>query len=123
MRSDTVLADRLDELFQLQKSTPNQPYSIRHRLRLAKAYWSLGYPDLAAGDAYKALLLVDEIVDEGEYHDEALEAAITDISTHTDPLETRHDDSCCCQVGAEEVSTSDEDRAVEWAKSCWSKSA
>lgn len=45
---------------------------------MAKAYRSLGYPDLVIGDAYKALLLVDEVVEEGEYHDEALEAANTD---------------------------------------------
>ncbi len=45
---------------------------------MAKAYKSLGYPDLAAGDAYKALLLVDEVIEEGEYHEEALEAANAD---------------------------------------------
>lgn len=45
---------------------------------MAKAYRSLGYPDLAIGDAYKALLLVDEVAEEGEYHDEALEAANAD---------------------------------------------
>ena len=49
-----------------------------HRLNLAKAYRSLGYPDLAIGDAYKALLLVDEVAEKGEYHDEALEAAYAD---------------------------------------------
>jgi hypothetical protein len=45
---------------------------------LANAYRGLGYPDLAIGDAYKALLLVDEVAEEGEYHDEALEAANAD---------------------------------------------
>lgn len=48
------------------------------RLNLAKAYRNLGYPDLAIGDAYKALLLVDEVAEEGEYHEEALEAANAD---------------------------------------------
>lgn len=62
----------------MQQQTPEQPYSIVHRLNLAKAYRNLGYPDLAIGDAYKALLLVDEVAEEGEYHDEALEAANTD---------------------------------------------
>ncbi|KAJ4989802.1 Wd tetratricopeptide repeat domain-containing protein [Stagonosporopsis vannaccii] len=66
------------ELVGLQQRTPEQPYSIVHRLNLAMAYKSLGYPDLAIGDAYKALLLVDEVAEEGEYHDEALEAANTD---------------------------------------------
>ena len=67
-----------NELIALQQQTPEQPYSIVHRLRLAEAYRSLGYPDLAVGDAYKALLLIDEVAEEGEYHDEALETANAD---------------------------------------------
>lgn len=74
---------RLDELIKLQKCTPDRPYSILHRIALAEAYNNLGYPDLAAGDAYKALLLVDEVTDEGEYHDEALEAANGDYQNQT----------------------------------------
>ncbi|ENI09961.1 hypothetical protein COCC4DRAFT_158520 [Bipolaris maydis ATCC 48331] len=68
-----------EKLVALQHATPEQPYSIAHRLNLARAYKDLGYPDLAAGDAYRALILVDELVEEGEYHDEALEAARTDL--------------------------------------------
>lgn len=76
----TILRRQLTEkLVALQHATPEQPYSIAHRLNLARAYKNLGYPDLAAGDAYKALILVDELVEEGEYHDEALEAARTDL--------------------------------------------
>jgi hypothetical protein len=67
------------KLIALQQATPQQPYSILHRLNLARAYKELGYPDLAASDAYKALILVDELVEEGEYHDEALEAARADL--------------------------------------------
>jgi hypothetical protein len=66
-------------LVALQQTTLEEPYSIIHRLKLAKAYKALGYPDLAAGDAYKALILVDELLDEGEYYDETLEAAKTDF--------------------------------------------
>jgi hypothetical protein len=62
----------------LQAATPDRPYSIQHRLELAKAYKRLGYPDLSASDAYKALLLIDEVVEEGEYHEEALEALRSD---------------------------------------------
>ena len=51
-----------EDLVALQEATPNQPYSITHRLDLARAYKALGYPDLAASDAYKALLLIDEVV-------------------------------------------------------------
>lgn len=65
----------------LQQETSARPYSILHRLKLAKAYQALGYPDLAIGDAYKALLLIDEVVQEGEYHDESLEAAEADFLT------------------------------------------
>nr|OQO13194.1 hypothetical protein B0A51_16902 [Rachicladosporium sp. CCFEE 5018] len=38
-----------------------QPHicSIEVRLELAKVYRALGYPDLAAGEAYKSLLLID----------------------------------------------------------------
>lgn len=68
-----------ENLVALQHTTPEQPYSILHRLKLARAYKDLGYPDLAAGDAYKALILVDELAEEGEYHDEALEAAQADL--------------------------------------------
>ena len=67
-----------NELLALQEQTPEQPYSIVHRIKLAQAYKELGYPDLAVGDAYKALLLIDEVAEEGEYHEEALEAANAD---------------------------------------------
>lgn len=51
-----------------------RPYSIPHRLLRACWYSVLGYPDLAAGDAYKVLLLLDEASDEaGEYHEEVLD--------------------------------------------------
>lgn len=69
------------ELIALRQHTPEQPYSIVHRLKLARAYRGLGYPDLAVGDAYKALLLVDEVREESEYYDEALEAAEADFLT------------------------------------------
>ncbi|KAG9205142.1 hypothetical protein G6514_008719 [Epicoccum nigrum] len=75
MESRTKLTN---ELIALQQQTPEQPYSIVHRIKLAQAYKGLGYPDLAVGDAYKALLLVDEVAEEGEYHDEAMEAATAD---------------------------------------------
>ncbi|KAL2124113.1 hypothetical protein VTJ04DRAFT_478 [Mycothermus thermophilus] len=45
------------------------PYDLILYLERAVAHSSLGYPDLAAGDAYRALLLADEVRDEGfEYH-------------------------------------------------------
>ncbi|KAF1841852.1 uncharacterized protein K460DRAFT_293666 [Cucurbitaria berberidis CBS 394.84] len=82
-----------DDLITLQQDTPVQPYSVVHRLKLAKAYKSLGYPDLAIGDAYKALLLIDEVVEEGEYHDEALEAAEADFLFERMASLAVHDDA------------------------------
>lgn len=43
-------------------------------LELATVYLLLGYPDLAAGSAYKALLLTDAVRDDSdEYHEQAYE--------------------------------------------------
>lgn len=50
-------------------------YDILLYLRRAALYADLAYPDLAAGDAYRALLLTDEISDESfEYHGQTHEA-------------------------------------------------
>lgn len=58
----------------------NSPYQPVLYLSRAKWYEAHNFPDLAAGDAYKALLLSDEIRDEfGEYHQEA-RAAVRSIS-------------------------------------------
>lgn len=104
----------INELIALQRQTPEQPYSIVHRLDLAKAYKSLGYPDLAIGDAYKALLLVDEVVEEGEYHDEALEAANADyLSVGAATLSI--DSAAAAQF--------EEDKSVSWARNHLSKTA
>ncbi|MCJ1272372.1 hypothetical protein MMC21_000158 [Puttea exsequens] len=51
------------------------PYNASLYLQRAACHEKLGYPDLAAGDAYRALLLTDEVADEGgEYHEVAVEA-------------------------------------------------
>jgi hypothetical protein len=69
----------------LQAAVLERPYSIENRLALAREYALLGYPDLSAGEAYMALLLIDEVRDDsGEYHEEAFEAAQEDI--RADPL-------------------------------------
>jgi hypothetical protein len=50
------------------------------RLRLARQYDVLEYPDLATAEAYNALLLVDEITDEyGEWHDRAVSQTLTTL--------------------------------------------
>lgn len=51
----------------------NSPYDADLYLQRALCHEKLGYPDLAASDAYRALLLTDELLDEeGEYHEQAL---------------------------------------------------
>lgn len=103
------------ELVGLQETTLDQPYSILHRLRLAKAYKELGYPDLAAGDAYKALILVDEVVQEGEYHDDALEAARIDLLSE----QMKH-----VAIDSEkEAGSLEDDQIATWAQTRWSKNA
>jgi hypothetical protein len=54
------------------------PYDLIAYLERASVHTDLGYPDLAAGDAYRALLLCDEVRDESfEYHEQALETLQT----------------------------------------------
>ncbi|BEI93697.1 uncharacterized protein CcaverHIS019_0601560 [Cutaneotrichosporon cavernicola] len=69
--SDTALLHRAKITARLADS----PYDLIAYLERAHVHLALGYPDLAAGDAYRALLLADEARTEGfEYHDEAAEA-------------------------------------------------
>ena len=50
------------------------PYDLIAYLERAAVHTELGYPDLAAGDSYRALLLCDEVRDESfEYHQQALQ--------------------------------------------------
>lgn len=68
----SVLLDRREQLTDLLAESP---YDLIRYLQRAVVYSNLGYPDLAAGDAYRALLLTDEVRNEGfEYHDEAVKA-------------------------------------------------
>ena len=61
------------------------PYNCGSYIRRAICYEKLKYPDLAAGDAYRALLLTDEVLDEsGEWHElavEALDSSATKVDT------------------------------------------
>ncbi|KAJ3521530.1 hypothetical protein NM208_g13252 [Fusarium decemcellulare] len=65
----------LDRREQLTEGLVSLPYDLILYLERAAVYSDLGYPDLAAGDAYRALLLADEVLNEGfEYHEQALES-------------------------------------------------
>lgn len=51
------------------------PYGLPIYILLAQEYLCLEYPDLAAGAAYKALLLSDAVQDEDdEFHERAVDA-------------------------------------------------
>lgn len=53
----------------------DSPYNTEVYLQRAHSHEDLGFSDLAVGDAYRALLLTDEILDQsGEYHEKAIEA-------------------------------------------------
>lgn len=70
LRQDTttVMAD-----MQTVEQIRHDPYNLTLYIDLANQYLDLAYPDLAAGAAYKALLLSDAVADEGdEFHDQAL---------------------------------------------------
>ncbi|KAK2630163.1 hypothetical protein QTJ16_000983 [Diplocarpon rosae] len=65
----------LDKRQQITETLIDSPYDLVAYLERAEAYSELGYPDLAAGDIYRALLLIDEVENEGfEYHERALDA-------------------------------------------------
>ena len=65
----------LERRQQLTDALAASPYDLILYLERAVVYSNLAYPDLAAGDAYRALLLSDEVRDESfEYHEQAEEA-------------------------------------------------
>ncbi|KAK3944632.1 hypothetical protein QBC46DRAFT_360953 [Diplogelasinospora grovesii] len=62
----------VDRRQQLTEALEQAPYDLILYLERAVVYSNLAYPDLAASDAYRALLLTDEVRDEGfEYHEQA----------------------------------------------------
>lgn len=72
---DDALQLLLQKRLDLTEALLQLPYDCLAYLERAAVHTDLGYPDLAAGDAYRALLLTDEIRDESfEYHEQALEA-------------------------------------------------
>ncbi|TDZ35547.1 hypothetical protein CTRI78_v011479 [Colletotrichum trifolii] len=70
-----LLEQRLRDRQQLTQALVNLPYDLILYLERAAVHSELGYPELAVGDAYRALLLTDEVFNEEfEYHDRAVEA-------------------------------------------------
>jgi hypothetical protein len=81
----------VQEVQKLQLEISEDPYCCARYLLISRAYREAGYPDLATGAAYKALLLVDEILDDSsEYHEQATLAAneyvIHGIDSTTKPV-------------------------------------
>lgn len=73
MRTDS--SRLLEEREELTSQLADNPYSTHIYLQRALRHEWLGYPDLAASDAYRALLLTDEVLDEeGEHHEKVIEA-------------------------------------------------
>ncbi|RDA83487.1 hypothetical protein CP532_7058 [Ophiocordyceps camponoti-leonardi (nom. inval.)] len=69
------LEQLLDRRAQLSQGLASLPYDLILYLERAAVHSDLGYPDLAASDAYRALLLADEVANDAfEYHDQALES-------------------------------------------------
>jgi hypothetical protein len=65
-----------------------EPYCSPAHIYLAIQYGRLGYPDLAAGSTYKALLLKDAIDEPSEeYHDQAIESM--QVIVESQPEEAR----------------------------------
>ena len=76
--------NQLQERNLLTERLLESPYDPLLYLERAAIYLKLCYPDLAVGDANKALLLTDEILDEGgEYHDEAIATLSKYLLQHT----------------------------------------
>lgn len=71
-KCDSRISALLQQRDHLTDALSMAPYDLILYLRRAAVYTELAYPDLSAGDAYRALLLTDEVRDEGfEYHVQA----------------------------------------------------
>ena len=71
----SIDGDQLSDLLNINRRIQDNFYSPYHYLLRSKWYRANGFPDLAAGDVYKALLLSDDLRDEsGEYYEHVLKA-------------------------------------------------
>ena len=83
-----------------------RPYNPQHYIERAICHEELEYPDLAASDAYRALLLTDEALDEeGEYHAEAVKAILGERAEdrYTSKKHTGHHTSDLREVDREDL--------------------
>ncbi|RGP75080.1 hypothetical protein FLONG3_5862 [Fusarium longipes] len=103
----------LDRRSQLTEGLSSLPYDLILYLDRAAVHSDLGYPDLAAGDAYRALTLADEVLNEGfEYHEQAYES----LQMHTAvplPDVLAHGNLPQDDIHATEIGSEIEDEAVK----------
>ena len=82
MDDSDAKAQLLGRRRELTENLKDLPYDLVLYLDRAGVYSDLGYPDLAAGDAYRALLLTDEVLNEEfEYHGQALASLKAHVGT------------------------------------------
>jgi hypothetical protein len=82
MDDSDAKAQLLGRRRELTENLKDLPYDLVLYLDRAGVYSDLGYPDLAAGDAYRSLLLTDEVLNEEfEYHGQALASLKAHVGT------------------------------------------
>ena len=111
-----------DTVKNLQCHILTAPYRVDHRLDLALAYRQCQYPDLAAGEAYLALLLIDEAEDESSDYYEQTIAATKDVILSKNRSSENGGRSSSEQTGQDETSASIED-AMSKELDAWSLQA
>jgi len=73
--AELVYSDLLSRREELAEKLAAEPYDALTYLERAAVHLNLDYPDLASGDAYRALLLTDDVLDDAaEYHEQVREA-------------------------------------------------
>ncbi len=124
------VASLLERRQQLTDALAAAPYDIVLYLRRAAVYAQLAYPDLAAGDAYRALLLTDELCDESfEYHGQTAEAmsvyvdhaSLKDVLEHAPirPADTEEDSAQAHDAEEEDNIETSQKLAAEAAVHCY----
>ena len=103
-----------------QNQLSTEPYNLVVHIQLSRSLRDLGYPDLAAGYAYKALLLIDEILDDsGEYHQEALGAAKLSLASSEHELVDGIADLILHDAASKELGDTADDRIVSIVIAHW----
>ena len=108
-----------DTVMLLQSSILMKPYNIGYRLNLAEAYKQCQYPDLAAGEAYIALLLIDEASDESsDYFEDTIAATKDAISVSNDRNKSSRESSSKPNVQCDDMPATED--AISRELNAWS---